>query len=58
MDHSFFPTRWTMLAGLICIAFAPLGTTGDSWPGFCGDGSGIAKADLPTQWSAEQGVAW
>jgi len=47
-----------MLAGLICIAFAPLGTTGDSWPGFCGDGSGIAKADLPTQWSAEQGVAW
>ncbi|QDT05028.1 outer membrane biogenesis protein BamB [Rubripirellula lacrimiformis] len=30
----------------------------DSWPGFRGDGSGTAQADLPTDWSAQQGVTW
>lgn len=30
----------------------------DSWPGFRGDGSGITRADLPTRWSASDGIAW
>ncbi|MBL8892004.1 MAG: PQQ-binding-like beta-propeller repeat protein, partial [Planctomycetaceae bacterium] len=48
----------TMLAALFGLAMTSACFGDDSWPGFRGDGSGIAKANVPTQWSPTEGVAW
>jgi len=39
-------------------ATTDLSCADDSWPGFRGDGSGTATADLPTTWSPEDGIVW
>ena len=51
-------TSRTMLAVLCCLAMAPACFADDSWPGFRGNGSGVAKSNVPTQWSPTEGVAW
>lgn len=48
---------------ILFVAICSLGilstsSASDPWPAFRGDGSGIAKANLPTQWAAEEGIAW
>ncbi len=41
------------------LLLAPVATEADDkWPGFRGDGSGTATADLPTKWSVNEGIAW
>ncbi len=51
-------TSRTMLVELCCLAMTPACFADDSWPRFCGDGSEVAKANVPTQWSPSEGVAW
>ena len=48
----------TMLAALFGLAMTSACFGDDSWPGFRGDGTGVAKANVPTQWSPTEGVAW
>ncbi|MCM2369487.1 PQQ-binding-like beta-propeller repeat protein [Aporhodopirellula aestuarii] len=46
---------------ILIVAFAigiAASTIAEDWTGFRGDGSGITAADLPTQWSPEEGIAW
>ena len=56
--QTFISLIRTMLAVLFGLAMMPACFADDSWPGFRGDGSGVAKANLLTQWSPEEGVAW
>ncbi|SMP59712.1 Outer membrane protein assembly factor BamB, contains PQQ-like beta-propeller repeat [Neorhodopirellula lusitana] len=51
-------TRPGTIAFVFCLTTASLTLADGNWPGFRADGSGTVKADLPTRWSAQEGVAW
>lgn len=48
----------TIRIAALCLAMTPACFADDSWTGSRGDGSGVAKANVPTQWSPTEGGAW
>lgn len=48
----------TFLPVIFYLVFLAPVVAGENWTAFRGDGSGTAMADLPTRWSADEGVAW
>ncbi|TWU48552.1 outer membrane biogenesis protein BamB [Rubripirellula tenax] len=48
--------RSTLLLIAALVSYDSL--AGKNWPNFRGDGSSTVTADLPTRWSADEGVSW